>query len=62
MKIELNHNKVFFDNGSAKKEIHPFWLRERVDNEECLDKNTQQRLFDPTALDSNIDINKIIRE
>ena len=34
MKIELNENKVYFNNGSVKKEIHPFWLRERVDGEE----------------------------
>jgi gamma-butyrobetaine dioxygenase len=58
MKIELNENKVFFNNGSSKKEIHPFWLRERVDSEEFLDKGTQQRLFDPTSLDSNIGIKK----
>ena len=47
MKIELNENKVYLNNGSVKKEIHPFWLRERVDGEEFLDKGTQQRLFDP---------------
>ena len=58
MKIELNNNKVFFNNGSLKKEIHPFWLRERVDGEEFLDKGTQQRLFDPTFLDSRITIKK----
>ena len=57
MKIELNENKVFFNNGSQKKEIHPFWLRERVDGEEYLDKGTQQRLFDPTSLNSDITIN-----
>ena len=57
MKIELNENKVFFNNGSQKKEIHPFWLRERVDGEEYLDKGTQQRLFDPTSLNSDIAIN-----
>jgi gamma-butyrobetaine dioxygenase len=57
MKIELNENKVFFNNGSQKKEIHPFWLRERVDGEEFLDKGTQQRLFDPTSLNSDITIN-----
>ena len=57
MKIELNENKVFFNNGSQKKEIHPFWLRERVDGEEFLDKGTQQRLFDPTSLNSDISIN-----
>ena len=58
MKIELNENKVYFNNGTVKKEIHPFWLRERVDGEEFLDKGTQQRLFDPTSLDSEILINK----
>ena len=59
MKIELNENKVYFNNGLLKKEIHPFWLRERVDGEEFLDKGTQQRLFDPTSLDSEISINKV---
>ena len=58
MKIELNENKVYFNNGSLKKEIHPFWLRERVDGDEFLDKGTQQRLFDPTSLNNEISINK----
>ena len=58
MKIELNDNKVYFSNGNIKSEIHPFWLRERVDGEEFLDKKTQQRLFDPTSLNSEIKINK----
>jgi len=48
MKIELIKNKVYFNNGSEKKEIHPFWLRERANGEKYLDKGTQQRLFDPT--------------
>ena len=59
MKIELNENRIYFNNGSLKKEIHPFWLRERVDGEEFLDKGTQQRLFDPTSLDNEICINKV---
>ena len=58
MKIELIENKVYFNNGSEKKEIHPFWLRERVNGEEYLDKGTQQRLFDPTFLSNNISINR----
>ena len=58
MKIELVENKVYFNNGSEKKEIHPFWLRERANGEEYLDKGTQQRLFDPTFLSNNISINK----
>ena len=58
MKIELDENKVYFNNGSVKKEIHPFWLRERIEGEDFLDKGTQQRLFDPTTLNSEISINK----
>ena len=59
MKIELIKNKVYFNNGSEKKEIHPFWLRERVNGEEYLDKGTQQRLFDPTFLSNDVSINKV---
>ena len=58
MKIELHNNKVYFNNGTEKKEIHPFWLRERVDGDEFVDKGTQQRLFDPTSLSNDIIINK----
>ena len=50
MKIELKDKKVFFDNHGSKKEIHPFWLRERVNSDNSIDKKTQQRLFDPTEL------------
>ena len=56
MKIELNNNKIFYKNGSSVQEIHPFWLRERANGEKYLDKKTQQRLFDPTALNVEIAI------
>ena len=59
MKIELSDNKVFFEKQGAKKEIHPFWLRERVNSENFLDKKTQQRLFDPTMLKNSSEISKV---
>ena len=59
MKIELSDNKVFFENQGSKKEIHPFWLRERVNGVDYVDKGTKQRLFDPTTLNQNIKINKV---
>ena len=59
MKIELNQNKIFFNNGKSVQEIHPFWLRERVDGDEYLDKGTQQRLFDPSQMDGEIIIKKL---
>ncbi len=59
MKIELFDNKLFFEKQGAKKEIHPFWLRERVNSENFLDQKTQQRLFDPTMLKNNSEISKV---
>ena len=54
MKIELINNKIYLNNGNSNEEIHPFWLRERLDGEEFLDKGTQQRLFDPSAMNCEI--------
>ena len=58
MKIELIDNKIFLNNGSLKQEIHPFWLRERVDGKDFLDKGTQQRLFDPSSMNCEISVDK----
>ena len=55
MKIELDNNKVIFNINQNQTEIHPIWLRERVREEKFLDKNNNQRLFDPSFLD-NINI------
>jgi len=52
MKIELNNNKVIFIVGQNQTEIHPIWLRERVRDEKFLDKNNDQRLFDPSFLEN----------
>ena len=59
MKIELKDKKVFFENQGSKKEIHPFWLRERVNGDRFVDQKTQQRLFDPTQLTRNIEIDNL---
>ena len=59
MKIELNNNKVYLDNDGEKKEIHPFWLRERVNGDRFVDIKTKQRLFDPTQIQEDIKINNI---
>jgi gamma-butyrobetaine dioxygenase len=36
--------------------LSPLWLRERCQDKEYLDSQTQQRLFDPHALDPNIQV------
>ena len=55
MKIEVKNNNVIFIDNDKKIEIHPIWLRERVREEKYLDKNNNQRLFDPSFLE-NINI------
>ena len=62
MKIEVDSKKVFINSGYTKEEIHPFWLRERINSDDALDKGTQQRLFDPTSLNSDINIDKIEKQ
>ena len=52
MKIEVDNNIIVFDHNDIKIEIHPIWLRERVREEKYLDKNNDQRLFDPSFLDN----------
>ena len=56
MKIELLNNKIFINDGKNIQEIHPFWLRERIDGKEYLDAGTEQRLFDPSLLNNEIKI------
>jgi hypothetical protein len=34
--------------------IHPLWLRERVNNNQFLDQNNYQRLYEPSLLDVDI--------
>jgi len=50
MKIEISNKKIFLNTGSKKTEIHPIWLRERVNGDIFVDKKTDQRLFDPSFL------------
>ncbi len=59
MKLELSKNKVYVENQGSKKEIHPFWLRERANGKAFIDFTTQQRLFDPTFLKNEIKIDTI---
>ena len=61
MKIDVNNNIVILNNNNQKTEIHPLWLRERVNEKEYLDNKTKQRLFDPSILEK-IEIKSAIIE
>ena len=58
MRIEIAKNKVFLKLPKKKLEIHPLWLRERARLDNLHDKNTDQRLYDPSELNTNLKIQK----
>ena len=58
MRIEIAKNKVFLKLSKKKLEIHPLWLRERAKLYNLHDKKTDQRLYDPSDLNTNLRIKK----
>ena len=59
MKIEISNKKVYFDYEGVKEEIHPFWLRERINGDKYVDQKTQQRLFDPVEIFEDTQVDRI---
>ena len=58
VRIEIAKNKVFLKLTKKKLEIHPLWLRERARLNTLHDKYTDQRLYDPSELKTNLKIKK----
>ena len=54
--VAKNKKKIFVQTLKDNTEIHPLWLRERVTNTECLDKNNGQRLYEPSEIKKNLRI------
>ena len=48
--VAKNKKKVFVNALNRNTEIHPLWLRERVNNADYLDKNNGQRLYEPSEI------------
>tara|TARA_B100000586_G_scaffold17632_1_gene11780 strand:- start:1120 stop:2220 length:1101 start_codon:yes stop_codon:yes gene_type:complete len=62
MKIGVAKNKkrIFVSLYKKSIELHPLWLRERVNNQELLDQNTGQRLYDPSDLNQELKIKRAL--
>ena len=58
VRIEIAKNKVFLKLTKKKLEIHPLWLRERARLNTLHDEHTDQRLYDPSELKTNLKIKK----
>ena len=60
MRIQITNKKVYLRLTKESIELHPLWLRERVNNHELLDQNTGQRLYDISDIDCSLKINKAL--
>ena len=58
--VAKNKKKIFVSLYKKNIELHPLWLRERVNNQELLDKNTGQRLYDPSDLNHKLKIKRAL--
>mgnify|MGYP004197876345 CR=1 FL=1 len=58
MRIEISKNKIYLKLPKKKLEIHPLWLRERARLDNLHDKSTDQRLYDPSELNTGLKIKK----
>tara|TARA_B100002051_G_scaffold271126_1_gene305237 strand:+ start:60 stop:1163 length:1104 start_codon:yes stop_codon:yes gene_type:complete len=58
--VAKNNKKTVIFINNKNKEIHPLWLRERVNNPELLDQNNRQRLYEPSDLNRKIKIQKAL--
>ena len=54
--VAKNKKKIIVQALKKNTEIHPLWLRERVTNLDCLDKNNGQRLYEPSEIKKNLRI------
>ena len=54
--VAKNKKKVFVSLYKKNLEIHPIWLRERVNNEDLLDQISGQRLYDSSDFKKNLKI------
>jgi len=51
---------AFENQGGARIEIHPRWLRERCMSDASIDQRTGQRLFNPSDLPSDLAVTEVV--
>ena len=62
IKIIINNkNKIFYKKSNLKHELHPIWLRERVNGTKYIDPNNKQRLYENSNIDKNLSIQRVLK-
>ncbi len=61
MKIDYDQNEVRIEIEGLVYNLHPLWIRERSNEENMVDQNSLQRLYDPEKLPVNLKISDLTR-
>ena len=59
MKIDYNQNEVRIEIEGSVYNLHPLWIRERSNEENMVDQNSLQRLYDPEKLPVDLKLSLI---
>ena len=64
MKVRFSSDSLKVIHQNHDYELHPIWLRERLQGNDYIDKDTNQRLYEPSSikLDLKIKTAKISEE
>ena len=64
MKVQFSSDSLKVTHQNHDYELHPIWLRERLPGNDYIDKDTNQRLYEPSSikLDLQIKTAKIFEE
>ena len=64
MKVQFSSDSLKVTHQNHDYELHPIWLRERLPGHAYVDKDTNQRLYEPSSikLDLQITTAKILEE
>ena len=62
MKVQFSSDSLKVTHQNHDYELHPIWLRERLPGNDYIDKDTNQRLYEPSSikLDLQIKTEKIL--
>ena len=59
MKIDFDQNEVRIEIEGLEYNLHPLWIRERSNEENMVDQNSLQRLYDPEKLPVDLKISNL---
>jgi len=59
MKIDFDQNEVRIEIEGLEYNLHPLWIRERSNEENMVDQNSLQRLYDPEKLPVDLKISDL---